>query len=97
MGILVKKTGNYAIPVFVGWALIIVGVGLLTMLDANSSLSKSVTYQLVVGSGIGIGYVVFLFPILASIPVTQSAPAMAFYVFTRNFGFVSSSTLRKMR
>ena len=79
------------------WVLIIVGVGLLTTLDANSSLAKSVGFQLVVGSGVGIGYVVFLFPVLASIPVTQAAPAMALYVFSRNFGFVSSSTLRKMR
>ena len=77
--------------------LTIVGLGLLTTLHASSSLSESVGFQLVVGSGVGIGYVVFLFPILASMPVTQAAPAMALYVFSRNFGFVSSSTLYTMR
>jgi hypothetical protein len=97
VGILIKKTGNYAIPAYVSWALTIAGLGLLTTLHANSSLSKSVGFQLVVGSGVGIGYIAFLFPILASIPVSQTAPAMALYVFSRNFGFVSSSTLYTMR
>jgi hypothetical protein len=97
VGILIKKTGNYAIPAYASWALTITGLGLLTTLHANSSLFKSVGFQLVVGCGVGIGYIAFLFPILASIPVTQTAPAMALYVFSRNFGFVSSSTLYTMR
>jgi hypothetical protein len=88
-GVVVKKTGKYVITTFVGWVLMIVGAGLLTTLHADSSLSKSVGFQLVVGGGVGIIYVVTLFPILASIPVTQSAPAMALYVFSRNFGYVS--------
>ena len=89
-GVVVKKTGKYVITTFVGWVLMIVGAGLLTTLHADSSLSKSVGFQLVVGGGVGIIYVVTLFPILASIPVTQSAPAMALYVFSRNFGYVST-------
>jgi len=87
-GVVVKKTGKYVITTFVGWVLMIVGAGLLTTLHADSSLSKSVGFQLVVGGGVGIIYVVTLFPILASIPVTQSAPAMALYVFSRNFGYI---------
>ena len=89
-GVTVRKTGNYVIPTFVGWVLTIVGAGLLTTLHANSSLSKSVGFQIVIGGGVGIIYVVTLFPILASIPVTQTAPSMALYVFSRNFGYVSS-------
>ena len=34
-----------------------------------------------------------LFPILASIPVTQSAPVMALYIFSRNLGYVSPSQI----
>jgi hypothetical protein len=89
-GITVKKTGKYIIPTYVGWVLIIVGAGLLTTLSANSSLAKSIGFQLVIGPGIGIIFVVSLFPILASIPVTQTAPAMALYVFSRNFGSVGA-------
>ncbi len=90
-GVAVKKTGKYMIPTYVGWALMVVGAGLLTTLRADSSIAKSVGLQLVIGGGVGIIYVVSLFPILASIPVTQSAPAMALYVFSRNFGYVSPS------
>jgi hypothetical protein len=88
-GVTVRRTGNYVIPAFVGWVLIIIGTGLLTTLHADTSLSKAVGFQIVIGGGIGIIYVVALFPILASIPVTQTAPAMALYVFSRNFGYVS--------
>jgi hypothetical protein len=89
-GITVRRTGKYIIPTYVGWVLTIVGAGLLTTLSANSSLAKSVGFQLVIGAGVGITYVVTLFPILASIPVTQTAPAMALFVFSRNFGSVGS-------
>jgi len=47
----------------------------------------------VIGSGIGIVYVSVIFPILASIPVTQTAPAMALYVFSRNFGSIWGVTI----
>jgi hypothetical protein len=88
-GIAVKKTGKYLIPLYVGWSLTLVGAGLLTTLRADSNFAKAVGFQLVIGSGVGIVYVVNLFPILASIPVTQTAPAMALYSFSRNFGYVS--------
>jgi hypothetical protein len=87
-GVTVRKTGNYVIPTFVGWVLTVVGAGLLTTLRANTSLSKTIGFQIVIGGGVGIIYVVTLFPILASIPVTQTAPSMALYVFSRNFGYV---------
>ena len=88
-GVSVKKTGKYIIPTYIGWTLLVIGAGLLTTLRADSSIAKSVGFQLVIGGGIGTIYVVTLFPILASIPVTQTAPALALYIFSRNFGYVS--------
>ena len=88
-GVVIKKTGKYLTPLYLGWVLTIVGAGLLTTLRADSHFAKAVGFQLVVGSGVGIVYVVTIFPILASIPVTQTAPAMALYTFSRNFGYVS--------
>jgi hypothetical protein len=87
-GVAVKKTGKYLIPIYTGWVLTVIGAGLLTTLSANSSMAKSIGFQLVIGGGVGIIYVVALFPILASIPITQTAPAMALFVFSRNFGYV---------
>jgi len=93
VGVIVKKTGKYIIPTYVGWVLIIIGAGLLTTLGANSSLAKSVGFQLVIGAGIGITYVVGTFPLLASIPVTQTAPAMALFIFARNLGNIWGVTV----
>jgi fucose permease len=90
-GVVVKKTGNYVIPTYVGWVLAVVGAGLLTTLHADSSMAKSIGFQLVIGSGVGIIQIISMYPILASIPVTQNAPAMALHVFLRNLGNVSPS------
>jgi hypothetical protein len=87
--IVVRKTGQYLILIYVGWILIIIGAGLLTTLRADSSIAEAIGFPVVIGSGVGVFYVAIIFPILASIPVTQTAPAMALYVFTRNFGYVS--------
>ena len=87
---MVKKTGQYLILIYVGWILIIIGAGLLTTLGADSSIAKAVGFQVVIGSGVGMVYVAIIFPILASMPVSQTAPAMTLYVFSRNFGYVSS-------
>ncbi|KAF8482463.1 iron permease [Russula ochroleuca] len=87
-GVAIKKTGNYLIPIYIGWMLTIIGAGLLTTLRADSSLAKSVGFPVIIGSGVGIISVALLFPILASIPVTQTAPTMALYIFSRNFGYI---------
>ncbi|KAH9962021.1 iron permease [Lactifluus volemus] len=92
-GVLVKKSGNYTIPTYFGWELTVLGAGLLTTLHADSSMAKSIGFQLVIGSGVGIIYVISMFPILASIPVTQTAPAMALQVFSRNLGYIWGVTI----
>ncbi|KAH9962027.1 major facilitator superfamily domain-containing protein [Lactifluus volemus] len=92
-GVAVKKTGKYIIPTYVGWVLMVVGAGILTTLRADSSMAKAVGFQLVIGGAVGIIYVVSLFPILASIPVTQTAPAMALFTFSRNFGYIWGVTV----
>ena len=88
-GIAVKKMGRYRIPIRIGWMLTIIGGVLLTTLHADSSMAKAVGFQIVIGIGIGMIYVSTIFPILVSVPVTQTAPAISLFVFTRNFGSVS--------
>jgi hypothetical protein len=90
-GIVVKKSGNYVIPTYVGWVLAVIGAGLLTTLHADSSMAKSIGFQFVIGGGVGAIHVTSLYPILASIPVTQTAPAMTLFVFLRSLGNVSPS------
>src|SRR5579863_1538500 len=63
--IIVKKTGKYVLLTFIGWVITVVGAGLLTTLHANSSPFKSVVFLIFTGGGVGIAYVVLVFPILA--------------------------------
>jgi hypothetical protein len=89
-GIAVKKTGKYLIPTYIGWMFIISWCRPPDDTTAQTAVLPSLSASnLSSVAGIGIIYVVTLFPILASIPVTQTAPAMALYVFSRNFGYVS--------
>ncbi|KAF9062261.1 iron permease [Rhodocollybia butyracea] len=92
-GIIVQKTGRYRQPMWVGWTLMIVGSALLATLDENSSRSMCYGFQALIGVGMGIIYVTAYFPVLAPIPVSQSAPALAFFTFIRNFALIWGVTI----
>ncbi|TFY56617.1 hypothetical protein EVG20_g8862 [Dentipellis fragilis] len=92
-GILITKSANYRPQIWIGWALTTLGCGLLSSLDAESSRAKAIGFQLLVGSGLGIAYMGTYFPILAPLPVTENARAMALLVFLRNFAVVWGITI----
>lgn len=89
-GIVIQKTNSYRIPIIVGWALMVVGIGLLSTLDADSSRSKAIGYSIIAGMGIGDLILASYFPVLAPIKVAQNAHALALLVFVRNFSLVRS-------
>ncbi|KAH9902443.1 iron permease [Cubamyces lactineus] len=84
-GILVKATNKYRPINYVGWALSIIGCGLLSLLKADSRTAQWVGFQIIAAAGIGIVWASTVFPILAPLPVTRAAPALAFYNFSRVF------------
>ncbi|KAJ6585313.1 MFS general substrate transporter [Mycena capillaripes] len=87
-GLVVQKTARYRQPMWVGWILMIIGTALLATLDENSSRSMCYGFQALIGVGMGITYVTAYFPVLAPIPISQNAPALAFFTFLRNFAIV---------
>ncbi|KIO28004.1 hypothetical protein M407DRAFT_22771 [Tulasnella calospora MUT 4182] len=70
---------------YVGWALTTVGIGLLSLLKASSSKGMYIGFQIVEGFGLGVLYTAPQFPVLASIPVTETAHALAFFTFVRSY------------
>ncbi|KAJ7050334.1 major facilitator superfamily domain-containing protein [Mycena amicta] len=92
-GLIIQRFSRYRQPMWFGWALIIVGAALLGHLDENSARATNYGVQILLGVGVGIIYVAAYFPVLAPIPVTQSAPALAFFVFLRNFALIWGVTI----
>ncbi|KAG8927325.1 hypothetical protein FRC01_007660 [Tulasnella sp. 417] len=69
----------------IGWVLTAVGIGLLSLLDASSSKAEWVGYQVIEGIGLGFLFTAPQFPVLAPLPVTETAHALAFFTFVRCF------------
>ncbi|KAI9056773.1 iron permease [Trametes sanguinea] len=84
-GVLVKALNKYRPANYLGWALTIIGVGLLSLLKDDSSTAAWAGFQIIAAAGIGIIWACTIFPILAPLPVTRAASALAFYNFCRTF------------
>ncbi|KAG8924947.1 hypothetical protein FRC00_004517 [Tulasnella sp. 408] len=69
----------------IGWALSAIGIGLLSLLNISSSKAEWVGYQVIEGIGLGLLFTASEFPVLAPLPVTETAHALAFYTFVRSF------------
>ncbi|KAF9236982.1 MFS general substrate transporter [Melanogaster broomeanus] len=93
IGLLVKKTGRYRPQIWVGWCILLVGLGLMSTLRANTSPAFAVGFLVIIGIGIGIEYTTMMYPIQAPLPVTQNAPALAFMWFLRSFAGVWGVTI----
>ncbi|KAJ7641547.1 major facilitator superfamily domain-containing protein [Roridomyces roridus] len=93
IGIVIQKTLRYRQPMWCGWALMIVGSALLGTIDENSSRSMCYGFEALVGIGMGFVYISAYFPVLAPIPVSQAAPALAFFTFLRNFALIWGITI----
>lgn len=69
----------------------IIACGLLTRLQANTSISFAVGYEVIIAVGIGGLSTTTYFPVLAPLPLSANAPALAFFTFLRTFGQVSKT------
>lgn len=56
--------------------------------DADSGRARVIGFEILAGTAVGFLYLGSYFPVLASLPVTSAAPALAFYTFLRNFAQV---------
>ncbi|KAI0363652.1 hypothetical protein BV20DRAFT_983671 [Pilatotrama ljubarskyi] len=70
---------------YVGWSRMIIGFGLFSLLDENTSCAMYIGLQVPLAVGLGIMWVATEFPILASLPFSNSAQALAFFTFFRCF------------
>lgn len=72
----------------IGWILTIIGLGLMTLLDADSPKAMWIPFSIVCGAGLGTLYTSIRFPTLAPLDVEQHTLATGFFLYARSFGQV---------
>ncbi|KAG9016030.1 hypothetical protein FRB90_003791 [Tulasnella sp. 427] len=92
-GITVTVFKVYVPQNYIGWAMTSIGVGLLTTLKVTSPVGHWVGYQIIEGIGFGILYSAPQFPVLAPVKITESAHALALFVFVRSYSQTWGVTL----
>lgn len=88
-GVSVVVFKRYLPQNYIGWILMTAGSGVLAVLDVDSSKAASICAPFMVGMGIGMGWTMTQFPILASLPYSNNAHAFAFFTFVRSLSQVS--------
>jgi hypothetical protein len=87
-GISVQVLKKYRPQHYTGWAVQLIGFGLLSTLDAHSSWGTTFGFQLILGMGLGMIWVAAQFPILAPLPQSNNAHTLSFYIWMRSFAQV---------
>ncbi|KAF7365715.1 MFS domain-containing protein [Mycena venus] len=79
------------------WAISIIGFGLFSTIREDTSTGKWVGYQIICAIGVGPLFGAPMFPLLAPLPNTRAASALALFSFTRAFsqtwGITIASTI----
>lgn len=87
-GVLVKKMSRFLAIHFAGFGIMLVGHGLLTILDQHSTTAAWVLIQIVVAFGSGLVITALLPAIQASLTEADTAVAVGAWGFVRAFGVV---------
>ncbi|KAF8318418.1 MFS general substrate transporter [Clavulina sp. PMI_390] len=85
-GVIIQKTGNYKIPNFYGWGIAMIGLGVLSLMRADSSIGSLVGFTMLVGFGLGSNIVTNTFMILAPLDPADNAHALALMAYFRALG-----------
>ena len=85
-GMVMSKTGRYRPIQHVGFALMLIGMGLFSLLDEKSSTGAWVGFQIIASAGAGLIISTVLPTVLAPLSDADTALATATWAFCRSFG-----------
>ncbi|KAH7104831.1 MFS multidrug transporter [Auriculariales sp. MPI-PUGE-AT-0066] len=92
-GVSVAVIKKYRPTILFGWALAVTSMVLYMQLKVETKLSTLIGYEVVFGLGVGALYTTTYFPVLAPLPVSANARALAFFNFCRCFAQVWGVTI----
>ncbi|KAI0317274.1 iron permease [Amylostereum chailletii] len=84
-GLSISFAKRYRPQIWLGWAVVLVGFGLLSSLGADASRAQSIGYPAVAGVGIGLVWSALYFPVLSPLDVALNARALSLFGFCRAF------------
>ena len=86
--LLLSKTGKYKLIHVLGFAVTVLGCGLFSLLDENTSLAKVVIFQAVSAAGGGMVLNTLLPAVQAQLPESQQAAVTATFAYMRSLGSI---------
>lgn len=90
---MLSKYGKYKPIHFVSWAILIIGLGLCSLLDRNSSTAAWACFEIVCSAGLGLVTPTLLPAIQAPLEERYVATSTGLWSFTRGFGAVWGVTI----
>lgn len=84
IGIFIKKTGQYLLPIQLGMFLMALGFGLYIDLPISRTWGRIFPFQIIAGIGVGPNFQAPLIALQTLVPPRDIATAISTYVFVRN-------------
>lgn len=85
-GVIVSRTKEYRIVMWLGWTIFVLGFGLMTTLDSFSSTAKKEVFPLIAAIGFGCQFQTPLIALQAAMPIKDMATSTAAFGFIRTLG-----------
>ena len=86
-------TKRYREVMWLGWAFYIAAMGALSTLTVDSTVAQSTGFSVLLSFASGLLYPTTYFPVLAPLPVSENARALALMFFCRSIAGVRPSHL----
>jgi hypothetical protein len=89
-GLVITRIGSYRWAIWIGWIITTIGMGLLILLDVDTSTGGWIGLNMIVGFGTGMLFGAMAFAVQASVNIDSIAVAVCMFSFFRSLGSVGS-------
>lgn len=87
-GVSITITKVYRVQLWAGWAILMIAMGAFSTITVTTEGWHAILFSGLVGLGCGLLYSAQYFPVLAPLPISENAHALALFSFFRTFASV---------
>lgn len=87
-GASIAITRTYRVQLWLAWCFMIAAMGGMSTMNVDTPFAHAIGIPILIGVGSGIFYSAAYYPVLAPLPVSENAHALAFFTFCRTFAGV---------